>query len=44
MVDITIESPGLNCEFGGLKVETGLDLNRNGVLDPRGVSYPWVVV
>ena len=38
LIETMIEPPGDNCEFGGLKIETGLDLNRNGVLDPNEVT------
>ncbi|MEP1032602.1 hypothetical protein [Ekhidna sp.] len=31
--NITIESPGLNCENGGLKIELGIDTDQNGFLD-----------
>ncbi|MCL4244766.1 MAG: hypothetical protein KJ002_06505 [Candidatus Dadabacteria bacterium] len=34
----TEEPPGENCEFGGTKIETGLDLNDNGVLDEDEVT------
>lgn len=37
LIETMIEPPGANCEFGGLKIETGLDLNRDGVLDPNEV-------
>ncbi|WP_436516188.1 DUF7151 family protein [Ekhidna sp. To15] len=30
---VTTEPSGLNCENGGLKIELGLDMNGNGVLD-----------
>ena len=33
LVNIVDESPGSNCETGGVKIETGLDSNSNGVLD-----------
>ena len=38
LTNTMIEPPGANCDFGGLKIETGLDLNRNGVLDPNEVQ------
>jgi len=38
LIETMIEPPGENCEFGGLKIETGLDLNRNGMLDPDEVQ------
>jgi hypothetical protein len=33
LVKTTIEPAGANCATGGTKVETGLDVNNNGVLD-----------
>jgi len=33
LIRTTAELPGLNCPTGGLKVNIGLDSNRNGVLD-----------
>jgi len=33
VVRVTDEPAGVNCEFGGTKLETGLDTNQNGVLD-----------
>jgi len=38
LIKTTTEPPGPNCEFGGQKIEIGLDLNRNGVLDPNEVE------
>lgn len=35
--NVTTESPGPNCANGGLKVELGLDTNRNGTLDNEEV-------
>ena len=35
---VTAEPPGANCPTGGEKIQTGLDSNRNGVLDPSEVS------
>jgi len=32
------ESAGVNCPFGGLRVETGIDENGNGVLDDAEVT------
>ncbi len=32
------EVPGSNCPFGGLRVETGLDANFNGILDDAEVN------
>ena len=33
LVEISEETPGENCPFGGQRVDTGLDLNDNGELD-----------
>ncbi len=33
LANVTDEPAGLNCENGGKKIETGVDLNDNGVLD-----------
>jgi len=33
VVRVIVEPPGDNCEFGGSRIETGPDSNRNGVLD-----------
>lgn len=33
MVVSTVEPTGLNCATGGVKLESGLDANRNGILD-----------
>ncbi len=38
LVDIAVEPPGAVCPAGGSKVMTGLDANRNGVLDAQEVS------
>ncbi len=32
------ESAGINCQYGGLRVESGLDSNANGVLNDNEVS------
>ena len=39
LVVVTEELPGDNCEFGGIKVQAGKDLNSNGVLDADEVMY-----
>lgn len=42
VLDISDEPPGPNCEFGGTKIEYGLDSNGNGELDPdeiEGTDY-----
>jgi hypothetical protein len=33
LVKTTLEVAGANCTTGGIKVETGLDANNNGLLD-----------
>lgn len=38
LIETTSEPAGTNCELGGLKVETGLDTNRSGTLDPSEIS------
>jgi hypothetical protein len=34
LVATTAELPGANCALGGVKLEVGLDADRNGMLDP----------
>jgi len=38
VVRVMVEPAGANCEFGGTKVETGLDTNQNGSLDDGEVD------
>ncbi len=38
LVKTTLESAGIHCSTGGLKVESGLDINANGVLDVLEVT------
>ena len=38
LIYTSVEYPGENCPYGGLKVETGLDLNCNNVLDTGEVA------
>lgn len=38
LVNASTEPPGANCEFGGVKIESGRDTNQNGVLDPDEVE------
>lgn len=38
LVNMSVENPGINCENGGIKIETGLDNNFNGVLDGAEVQ------
>ena len=38
LVKTSAESVGANCPFGGTKIETGLDANNNGTLDPDEIN------
>jgi hypothetical protein len=38
LVKTTIENAGVNCTTGGIKVESGLDANNNGILDATEVN------
>jgi hypothetical protein len=38
LVKTTLEAAGANCINGGVKVESGLDANNNGILDPAEVN------
>ncbi len=38
LTNISSENEGDNCENGGMKIESGLDLNANGLLDPNEVT------
>ncbi|MBU1243560.1 hypothetical protein KKD52_09855, partial [Myxococcota bacterium] len=38
LVLVTMESAGVNCTIGGQKIETGVDLDRDGVLDAGEVT------
>ncbi len=38
LMSITTEPVGANCAYGGKKIETGLDANANGILDPAEVN------
>src|SRR5262245_1626310 len=38
LTNVADEPAGTHCEAGGVKVETGLDSNANGVLDPAEVT------
>jgi uncharacterized protein (TIGR02145 family) len=38
LVKTTLETAGANCTNGGIKVESGLDANNNGILDPAEVN------
>ncbi len=39
LIRTTIEEEGENCESGGLKIEYGLDINNDGLLNDDEVSY-----
>jgi len=38
LLSMSDEPIGVNCSFGGVKIETGLDTNENGVLDTGEVN------
>ncbi len=38
LVRVTAEAAGLNCSTGGTKIETGLDADTDGVLDPAEIA------
>jgi hypothetical protein len=38
LTDINIEPAGPNCANGGFRFDVGLDLNRNGILDPEEIT------
>ncbi len=38
LVSVSSESPGTNCSSGGIKIDTGLDNDLDGVLDPAEVD------
>ena len=38
LVKTTLENAGVNCTTGGIKVESGLDANNNGILDAAEVN------
>lgn len=38
LVNITDEEEGLICESGGIKIESGIDINRNNVLDTNEIQ------
>ena len=38
LIETLNEPIGINCEFGGLKVISGLDRNDNGILDGDEIS------
>jgi|GEM_PF-1808225 len=39
LVNIETEPAGENCNSGGYKIETGIDSNENGILDPNEVQH-----
>lgn len=39
LVASSTEPPGANCAFGGLRVDTGLDANGDGVLEPIEIQH-----
>jgi len=38
LINTTTEVSGVNCSNGGLKVETGIDLNRNNILEENEIQ------
>ena len=38
LTKVTNESVGSNCQFGGLKIDSGIDSNRNGILDTSEIA------
>lgn len=38
LVSVTDEAPGLNCEAGGQRIDTGLDLDASGALDASEIQ------
>lgn len=38
LVNLSSEAPGVVCTTGGVKLESGLDTNRNAILDPEEVT------
>lgn len=38
LMNMSVEKPSNNCENGGIKIETGLDNNFNGILDSNEVQ------
>ncbi|MBN2722679.1 MAG: SBBP repeat-containing protein [Deltaproteobacteria bacterium] len=37
LVELTDEAAGENCENGGVRIDSGLDLNRNGILETEEI-------
>ena len=38
LINFTIEPAGANCANGGFKIDTGLDLNKDGLLNPGEIT------
>ncbi len=38
LINVSLEPAGANCTKGGFKIDTGLDLNKNGVLDNSEIA------
>lgn len=38
LIKTTVENAGQNCRTGGIKIETGIDANRNNILDQNEVQ------
>ena len=38
LTSLSDEPEGINCQYGGVKIENGLDLNSNSVLESNEVS------
>ncbi|RYE18268.1 MAG: hypothetical protein EOP51_22310, partial [Sphingobacteriales bacterium] len=38
LIDMVSESAGANCPYGGYKVNSGIDLNRNNTLDATEIE------
>ncbi len=37
LIQTVIEPVGVNCEYGGLKVESGIDIDGDGILEPKEI-------
>jgi hypothetical protein len=38
LIKTTVELAGTNCQYGGIKIEVGLDSNRNGILNSNEIN------
>ncbi|MGM0598123.1 MAG: DUF7151 family protein [Myxococcota bacterium] len=38
LIEINYEDPGINCEYGGNVITTGVDYNQNDILDPSEIN------